>query len=171
MTYIAQQTLEWITDNFEPIINHPYGIALGAITLSIGAYGYMERKLHVARSVDDLIIKAKKNNDSVNVSFNWCNWDSEARHYEGEYGNQVMLRAGKIRYTIGVNPSSYLSIDSLDREKTAHYIALLQISVLMAEEIQNKGLEVTIRGENLQERKNELFKLQQSKCYFGYICS
>lgn len=95
MTNINQQTLEWLTDNVEPITNHPYGIALGAIALGIGAFrAYIHMKSY-ASSLDEFIARAKENHAS------FITMDARVEHgMFGIFDGIIMLRtnAPQLRY-------------------------------------------------------------------------
>lgn len=146
--------LEWIEKVIEYVGNNPYETTLGVAgvtALGIGTYRYIERKLHVAKTLDDFVERAKRSEAPVDIQFQY------GRGLES-YDESIILRAGKIRY------ESIGKCETFDtghaRGKAVGVLSLIETTIGLAEKIEKQGLEVTIKGKNIQYAKDYLVTCQ-----------
>lgn len=158
--YIVEEipkVVEYVSKNpfVEYATNNPYeamlGIA-GVTALGIGAYKYIERKFHVAKTLDDFVERAKRSENLVNVHF-------QCGRGFGSYDESIKLTAGKIRYEyVGGQVETF---GCPARAKAAGVLSLIETTIILAEDLQKKGLNVTIRGKNIQYAKDYLEECDQ----------
>lgn len=136
-------SLETITKTMEAASSFSYIVVTCAVIGGILAYAYIERKLHVAKSIDEFIAYAKKNNIAVemNAELSYHGFD----YYEGH----IQVRAGKRRYTY--DPMRCTAMTNYPFEVNtafaAHYFAITRNSV--KEELKAAGL--TVQREKYQD--------------------
>lgn len=156
MAYIIKEipkVVESVLNNplVEYATNNPYEamFSVASVTaLGIWTYKYIERKMHVAETLDDFVERAKQNEIPVVVQFQYGRG-------LGSYDENIKLTAGKIRYDYtGGKVETFGS--SFARGKAVGILGLIETTINLAEDLQKKGLNVTIRGKNIQYVKEYL---------------
>lgn len=164
-SYAFAYMIERIPKIVESVSNNPFveyttnnpdetmpGIA-GVTALGVGAYKYIERKMHVAETLDNFVEKARKGKKSVDVYFQ-CEYGLE------NYGGQIKVSSGKVRHNYYDGQSEVLCIVSPDsgfgegmvgsgllaRGKATSVLSLIETAICLAEHLEKKGLEVRISG-------------------------
>lgn len=140
----------------EYAMNNPYEIVLGVAgvaALGVGAYTYVERKLHVAKTLDDFVEKARKGKKPVEVNFQW-------EYGLENYGGHIKVSSGKVRHNYYDGQSEILCTVGSDSEfgegmvgsgllargKATTVLSLTETAIYLAEHLEKKGLEVRING-------------------------
>lgn len=136
------KVVEFTSNNptVEYVANNPYESMFamaGIAALGAGLYSYVERKLHVAKTLEDFVGKAKANKRPVEVQF-------QSGEGLGNYGENIQLKAGKVRYeSIGECKAFGLSPA---RGKAIGVLSLIEAVICLAEDLEKKGFEVRING-------------------------
>lgn len=148
------KVVESVSNNLfvEYVKNNPYEslLAVAGITaLGIGAHKYIERKMHVAETMEDFVEKAKAGKKPVEVQFQF------GQALLGSPEKSIMLRAGKVRYgcnytdldNIWLPPLQNYSVQvGYAREIATNCLQNIESVIHLAEHLENKGLEVRISG-------------------------
>lgn len=140
----------------EYIANHPYisaAYAASIAALGIGTYKYIERKLHVAKTLDDFVEKAKKSEKQVDIQ---VQWGSGLESYD----EKIMLRSGKTRYQHICCQCDVFG-SHLTRGKALGILNLLETTVIVAENLENSGLVVRVNGGTIDDTKKYLITCKE----------
>lgn len=155
---VAPKVIEVVSNNplVDYVKNNPYETTLGvAGVAALGAwcYTYIERKLHVAKTLDNFVEKARKGKKIVEVHFQW-------EYGLNNYGGHIKVNSGKVRHnyydgqgevlcTVGSYSGfgeTIVGSGLLARGKAATVLGLTETAICLAEHLEEKGLEVRING-------------------------
>ena len=146
-TYALASSLEGIKKVVEYVSNNPYETLLrvaGVTALGVGTYRHVERKLHVAETLDDFVKSAKRSEKPVDVQFQW------GRGLE-RYAERIMLRSGKTRYEDTGRCDVFGS--NLARGKATGVLSLVETALSLAESLEKNGLEVRVNGRTIDDAR------------------